>query len=188
MVPPAPGLAPILAISTGALATLPKRQLQALLAHEIGHVRRKHVRLYMILDFISRWSFLGESFLRAYAKEGQVMELQADAFAVEFLESSGSNRDDLVDLLTIIEKHKLFHFFNRKADSSLGFIRSSLVDWLPPQLREDLQSYKSQSWPRKISIALRTVHFFYFEGSFKYYTYLPFDVRIKMIRQFSKPA
>ena len=65
-IPFIPGFRPALVLSTGAVKRLSAEQLEAILAHEIGHISKGHVFKFAVAAFLSRWTFVGEGFLGAW--------------------------------------------------------------------------------------------------------------------------
>jgi Zn-dependent protease with chaperone function len=86
-----------LRISKGILQSLSVDELDAVLAHEIWHLRSHSLR-FSLLDSLSKWTLFGKGFL-ALALDTSEMEHKADKFSVTYLGTKGIGRDALISAL-----------------------------------------------------------------------------------------
>jgi len=178
---PFPFLPPVITLSRGALEKLPPRCQIALIAHEIGHLRRGHAQLYSWLRLLSRLLFLGPSFLTGLIKSPLILEAQADAFAVQWLESVGASRQDLMDALRLMEAQNLASLMSEVRHHHLGAGESAAADWLSPKLRRSLEFEKNASLPRRFFIRWQLLHYMTFHSDLANYTYSFLADRLKTI-------
>jgi Zn-dependent protease with chaperone function len=179
LLPLFPGCQNTLVISDGTLNRIAPRQRDALLAHEIGHIKQHHNVTLGILSFLSRWTFVGNTFLSRLARGSIRMEQDADRFAITWLEHKGESREQLIEVLRAIESDKLKAHFSDDCSPRLAV---SGGDWLPQAIREGFQKRKQLSFVERVALQLRATYFFYFENWIGSYTYLPFHQRIEAIR------
>jgi len=184
--PSIPGLRERLMISDGALRRLSDHQLEALLAHEIGHIKHRHTVLFAVLSFLSRWTFMGEGFLGVVTSGSIPMEKKADEFAIQWLEQTGRSREVLVDLLRVLEQEKVLLNLPLAMQTKIGFSDSGRADWLPQSVRTGIEQYEKASLQDRCKTIFRTVWFFYFENWPSFYAYLPYSLRIQAIRDWTQ--
>lgn len=143
---PLPFLPRIMVLSEGTLTKLPWRCIQALVAHEIGHIKRGHATIYAVLRFLSRVLLLGPSFLTGLIKSPVDLETQADEFAIGWLETHGGSRQDLIDVIRATEEQKIIGLLQNVPRQSMGVAKWDAGDWLPADLRADLNQAAEQSF------------------------------------------
>jgi hypothetical protein len=178
---PLPFLPRTIVLSQGALDVLPARCVRALLAHEIGHIKRGHTRTYTLLRLLSRLLLLGPSFLTGLIKPPDVLETEADSFAVQWLEAHGGSREDLVDALKTIEQQKLFYLLPRGLRESIAFQGGAETDWLPANLRHAIINEPDKGYLRRLANGWRLWHYMTMHSDLATYTYLPFAERLRLI-------
>jgi len=90
---------PVLTVSQK-VTGLEKGPLQALVAHEIGHLSRRHSLWHSIVTVLARWTLFGDAFLVAL-QDPIEMEFYADAKAAEWLQKTygAAGIDYIIDLL-----------------------------------------------------------------------------------------
>lgn len=177
-----------LTIPAEACRVLSGDEFEALLAHEIGHLAHQHVLKISILNFLSRWMFLGELGLSLFYKPSTMLETEADRFSVRWLERSGKSpygRQGLIDLLKRLETLSIEMNLNSIRSETVGISSSDLDGWLSVTLRRELKKFRIASLEDRAAMSLRLIRLFYFEAWRSIYTYLPLDVRIKNIRDIS---
>ena len=159
-------------------------QFEALLAHEIGHLAHKHVLRLSILDFFSRWMFLGELGLSLFYRPSTTVESEADKFAVRWLERPGGSpdgRQGLVDLLKEIERRNIGATLEVIRGSRVGISSSDLKSWLQTKVGFTSEEFQQAAFEERLAMSLRLIRFFYFDAWQAIYVYLPFNARIKQI-------
>jgi hypothetical protein len=182
-IPSLPGLRGLLVISAGALKLLSPYQLEAILAHEIGHLKCRHELTLAVLTFVSRWTFLGEGFLTAWMRESTQLEREADAFAIAWLERKDRSRLHLLDALRLLEEQRISQALANIAGSRLGVSVSSWM--LPIQILEEaIKGYPCYEWPTKLKTLLRVFYLYYFYGWQATYRYLPYEQRMQYIQHY----
>jgi len=90
-------LGSILKISRKALNELTTEELEALLAHEIFHLKR-HNLTFTILNTLSQWTLFGSGFLTVIQNSKEI-EYEADRFSVKWLAKNGLDKGVLIGLL-----------------------------------------------------------------------------------------
>ncbi len=144
-IPHVPGIRPLLTLTTGTIEQLSPEQLEAILAHEIGHIKQRHVIMFSLGNFLSRWTFVGEGFLAAWMHESHHLEQAADAFAVRWLETGRRIKDGrrhLIELINALEKQRIMNVIPQPAANTSYGAASTESDWLPFQLRSGLTIIK----------------------------------------------
>lgn len=84
-------------ISDKATEFLENREFEALLAHEIGHIKN-HTFIFNLLDFLSQITLFGKGFLISVLNT-QELEYAADKFSLNWLLKKGYSKDILKGLL-----------------------------------------------------------------------------------------
>lgn len=182
-IPPIPGSRSLLTVSNGAMKALPPEQLEALLAHEVGHIKQHHVLLFGLANFVSRWTFMGEGFLAAWMQESFDLEREADAFAVKWLETGKRNqngRQQLIELIRTLEKQRIMEVLHGTRDASYG-VNATESDWLPPNLRAGVTDFQKKSYFEKWRLLVQLCRIFYFQGWQATYIYSSYTERIRYI-------
>lgn len=132
------GAGTVLRISRGALDMLQPEELEAVLAHEIGHVR-KHSGFFTLLDVLSQWTLFGKGFLSIVVDSREV-EHECDRFAVEYLEDKGLSKAALINGLNkaLIGNSMLQHLAPSR--SMLSFLDTGFgINGAPSGLRAKLK-------------------------------------------------
>jgi Zn-dependent protease with chaperone function len=185
-IPPIPGFPPLIVVSRRALEELPRQQFAAVLAHEIGHLKHKHVAGLVWLSFLSRCVLLGEGFLHPWLEFSWKLEIEADDFAVRWLEDHApqtGGRRALLDALKTLERWNIASAISWKRSEEVGFALANSGDWLPQELRTVLDSGANLNpipWCRaRVQLFLCL----YFETAGLAYVYLHFSRRIENIQR-----
>ena len=92
-----------LLISTSALSSLGDAKLEALLAHEMWHLKSHAVKT-ALLNLLSRCSLFGNGFL-AVVQDSFMLEFEADDFAVRWARYRGFDRNVVGDMLVTLQSH-----------------------------------------------------------------------------------
>jgi Zn-dependent protease with chaperone function len=182
-IPQIPGVRPLLVLSSGAIKNLSRPQLEAVLAHEVGHLKWRHTLIFGMLNFLSRWTMMGEGFLAAWLRESHQLEQEADAFAVRWLErgeQKAAGRRHLIEALGILESQKIAQAM-RLAGNLSNALAVSGGDWLSPELRLAVTEYPRKNLFGKLKTLVRLCQLFYFQGWRATYIYLPYAKRIDFI-------
>jgi hypothetical protein len=161
---------------------LSSAQSMALLAHEIGHMRLGHIRGFAILNFLARWTFVGEGFLACWLGNPIDLEKASDAFAVCWLEQNVGTRQDLLELLRILQKQEILGSLEAMwSTRAVAIFRASESTIL----RVQLQSLVGRGHLERMHLLCRAFYFFYFGGWQANYRYLTYDKRIQFITEFN---
>ncbi len=188
VIPKLPLLKEILVLTEGAVTKLPSNEIAALIAHEIGHIRARHVAYFSLLDFLSAWTFLGEGYVTVLFANPFHLEEEADTFAVRYLDEERLlGRQALIQLLTLIEKEKIKAYWQASELQGLSVSRNDHMDWLPSTLRYGLSHYPGFGPTKKLSFNFRLFYFLCYNGWLAYYTHLPFDERVMKIKSMETP-
>jgi len=124
LLPPLPGLKTQIVISTSAIDLLDDNQMEAIIAHEIGHLRHNHVLFFSALSFVSRWTLMGDGFFAIWMPAANELEEKADEFAVEWLDQAKGpieGRHHLIEALRLLEAERTRIMLERQT-SSLGAV------------------------------------------------------------------
>jgi Zn-dependent protease with chaperone function len=181
-IPPLPFLPRIMVLSEGTLTKLPWPSVQALVAHEIGHIKRGHTGIYTVLRFLSRILLLGPSFLTGLIKSPVELEAEADEFAIGWLETHGGSRQNLIDVIRATEEQKIVGLLQNVPRQSMGVAKWDSGDWLPADLRADLNQEAEQSFFRGMRTQWKLLQYMTMNSDLATYLYLPFSERIRRIR------
>ena len=183
LLPPIPGIRKII-ILTLACRELPGKQLEALIAHEMGHLNSKHPFALSILSFLSRWTFLGENFASLLTKNPQAMEKEADRFAINWLEQSRpQGRTALLELLKTIEKQRIKMSLCQSPQKEFMAFPAFAVANNAEQLIKESVDYSEKKYFAKRRFDFKILIFFIFHGWMSTYIHVPYDTRIKHIRE-----
>lgn len=181
---PLPFLPRIMVLSDGTLTKLPWRCVQALVAHEIGHIKCGHTRIYAFLRFLSRILLLGPSFLTGLIKSPVELEAEADEFAIGWLETHGGSRQDLIDVIRATEEQKIAGLLQNAPRQSMGVAKWDAGDWLPADLRADLNQAAERSFFRRMRTQWKLLQYMTMNSDLATYVYLPFSERIRRISNY----
>jgi hypothetical protein len=149
----------------------------------MGHLRHGHAQTYAILRFLSRLLLLGPSFFTGLIKNPVALEVQADTFAVRWLESVGAPRQDLIDALRLMQQHNVASLLPRNLRSEIAIIRRVDADWLPADLRQSLESDEGESLPRRVLNRWRLFYHLTFHSDLANYAYSSLSDRLKVISE-----
>ncbi len=183
VISPIPGLPRIIVLSTGAVAILPWANLRALLAHEIGHIKLGHTRLYSFLGLVSRVLLLGPAFLTGMIRTPDRLEAEADRFAVTWLEAHGGSREDLIAALSLAEQQRFLGLLHPQGPEGVMMHHGAPADWLPPKLREVLAGAEALPWHRRVAGGWRLLYHLTMHAGLASYVHLPLPERVVIIRQ-----
>jgi Zn-dependent protease with chaperone function len=181
---PLPFLPRIMVLSEGTLTKLSWPSVQALVAHEIGHIKRGHTGIYTVLRFLSRILLLGPSFLTGLIKSPVELEAEADEFAISWLETHGGSRQDLIDAIRTTEEQKIIGLLQNVPRQSMGVAKWDAGDWLSSNLRADLNQEAEQSFFRRMRTQWKLLQYMTTNSDLATYVYLPFSERIRRIRSY----
>lgn len=183
LLPPIPFMRTVV-VFTSACQKLSGSQLQALIAHEMGHLKLRHSFLFSILNFVSRWTFLGEGFAVLLIKSSKAMEMEADAFAVAWLEKNTSEgKKVMIDLLRTLETQRIKLLMAQAAGKSLNAFPAFTSNCNAEKLLRELDDYSGKSFFAKRHFDFRMLSFFIFHGWLSTYIHVPYDARIKYIQE-----
>ncbi len=177
----------LILLSRGALKKLDVAELEALIAHEYGHLNAKHTMYFGILDFLSAWTFLGEGYVTWLLFNPFTIEDEADKFAVDYLERTrkySDGRELLNSSLVMFEQEAIKAVGEDINHYNLAAITSGGVDWLPTRLRGDFSRRLKLSFLGKIWLRVRLFFFMYYNGWLANYMHRPFSERIIKIREY----
>jgi Zn-dependent protease with chaperone function len=186
-IPQIPGVRSLLVLSSGAITKLSPPQLESVLAHEIGHLKWRHTAIFSILNFLSRWTMMGEGFLAAWLRESHQLEQEADAFAVRWLERGEPNtigRRHLIEALGVLEAQQIAQVMHLAGNNS-NTLSVCDSDWLSPELRLAIAEYPKNTPFNKLKTLVKLCQVLYFQGWRATYVYLPYAKRIDFISNLS---
>jgi Zn-dependent protease with chaperone function len=181
---PLPGLRAVLLVSSGALGNLEPDELEALLAHEIGHIRAGHSWKLGFVEFLARWTYGGAGFLSALVAPSEEMEYEADTFAVGWLESGQSNssgRISLIRLLRVLERQEIDSIMLTRWSASVPIRATDTENVLADKFRSALLNYSELSIRQRLEIECRITRLFFFQPWSVIYCHLPFEIRLRLI-------
>ena len=120
------GVGRVLRVTTKALLVLDDDQLEALIAHEVWHLK-KDSRVFTALNVLSSWTLFGRGFL-LFTLDTAHREHRADAFAVEYLaaRSPAAPRHTVESLLTTTAVQNTFLRFLAPSRSLASLLRNDL--------------------------------------------------------------
>jgi len=185
LLPPIPGM-PNIIVLTSACKALDKESLEALIAHEMGHLKARHSFIFSVLNFASRWTLLGEGFASLLTKSSKTMELEADEFAVSWLEQNITRgRAALLELLKILEKQRIKMSMGQLPRKGLDAFPAFTVGSNAEQLIAESVNYSKKSFLKKRLFDFKMLSFFIFHGWISTYIHVPYDARVKYIQELS---
>lgn len=175
----------IITVTTASCEKLSQETMEALIAHEMGHLHAKHSSIFSLLNFFSRWTFLGEGFASMLAKNSKIMETEADKFAVLWLEkNSATGRKALLELLRTQEKQRIKASMSPQNKDSFHGLPAFKMNWKVEQLINESKSYTKKKFFRKRLFDCQLLAFFIFHGWLSTYMHVSYDERIKYIDDF----
>ena len=186
IIPPIPLMRSIVVVTSAAQA-LPEEALTALIVHEMGHLNAGHSFVFAIMNFLSRWTFLGEGFGSVILKNSKEMEAEADIFALTWLENNTDiGRKALLDLFEMQEKQKIkIGLDTAMQEATYGLPAYKKIGMIEDIISE-ANSYRQKKWFDKRVFDLRLFTFFIFHGWFTTYLHVPYDERVTFIKNFDK--
>jgi len=157
----------ILTITDKTAEFLNEQELEALLAHEIGHIK-KHAHIYTFLNFFSEWTLFGKGFLTAVLDSRQT-EYDADDFCLKWLNERGMSKKVLIDLLN--KTLTINSVFKYVAQSS------SLLAFNEAEISHDRADYENPGLKEK----LKLLYEFYFGDLILSYVHPTIEERVRRI-------
>jgi len=186
LVSPLPWGRDIIITSERAAKELPLEELEALLAHEIGHIKQKHTLAWRVLSFLSRWTLVGEGFLFVLTSDAITLETEADRFAVSWLERlrEGPGRHGLIRLLDRIERQTIQSQMSVLLGRSVMAVSFGEDECFPSKQHNNWFNSAQGTTLQKLSGYWQAARFFYFEGWRAAYVHYPYSKRVQSILDF----
>ncbi len=185
ILPPIPLMRNIITVTTASCESFSHETMEALIAHEMGHLHARHSFIFSLLNFFSRWTFLGEGFASMLTKNSKIMETEADKFAVLWLEkNSATGSKALLEMLKIQERQRIKTSLNSQSKDSFLGLPAFKMSWTVEQLIDESENYKKKKFFKKRLFDFRLLAFFIFHGWLATYMHVPYDERIRYINDF----
>jgi Zn-dependent protease with chaperone function len=172
----------ILIISIGAWNELHtnKDELDALLAHEIWHIK-KHTLTRKLLCFLSDYSLFGNGFLALFQNSFQI-EKEADDFAVKWLTKKHQDENKAISSLkSLLERIEETNWTNAffQPSNSLNFAMFKEASY-----RNDLlKMYDNSSRSERLKINLKLLYQMYFGDEILSYFHPSINQRIAWVEE-----
>lgn len=156
------GAGSVVTITDKAIAELEEDELEALIAHEVWHIKA-HSRLTTLVAVASTWTFYGKGFLMA-TMNVRAMEHSADDFSLEWLQVSG-HREPAVAVRRMLEKVRVYGSLARYVESSRSRSPPAGAPARPQRLHD-------------LAMSLRLLYKLYFGDAVLSYLHPAIDERI----------
>lgn len=185
LVPAWPTTCPTIVLSDSLLRRFEPLEVEALVAHEVGHIVRRHALRLGLVTFLARWTLLGEGFLVSMVPDSRELELAADAWAVRWLEMQHGEGSRRV-LVTALERLEQDRDDLAARDATLvnqGSKRPTMAqgDWLTPEVRGLVGAFSQLSAVQQVIANLRILSYLYLRAGHLDYVHPPLSVRVEHI-------
>ena len=154
-------------------------ELDALLAHEVWHLKR-HIFKLRLVCLISDYTFFGNGFLAMFQNFFQI-EKEADEFAIKWLKENDRSITALKSLLE--QQEEINEIYNLSMEPSLSGSSLNFVMLKDDSYRKKLLTwYDKSSEIKKIWINLKLLYQIYFSEEILSYFHPPITERIRWIQ------